>query len=142
MSLVQRSFFDRQVEPGLASGEEIGSRLLVVALERESFLEPHIFLTYLGPDHGANDLFEAVQRESDAVDTVTLNWDMHGEASEPLEDLISMAISRRFFQQCSLALQEKWRNNGRSLWPGGVVTSPLALSVTITALRRPVHRLV
>mmetsp|Transcript_3378 Transcript_3378/g.8748 ORF Transcript_3378/g.8748 Transcript_3378/m.8748 type:complete len:276 (-) Transcript_3378:115-942(-) len=139
IGLSMQEFFAGKIAPILERGEDINSRVTVVAFERKSHLDAQVFLTYFSPDHPAHKIFQNLEGDSD---TVTLKWDVHRECSLDLQWVIRNAIGAQFFQQCSLAWQAKRRNNDMSPWPGGVVTPPLALGVNITALPNGLDRLV
>lgn len=124
--------FCKQMEEGV--GELDTGLAGTIALEQKGarFLHAIQFISYLSADHSAHNCFRhtlrnggAEQQQQDGAHhfSMTLDWDWHPRdmlTRSPIQYLFHNSIGSRFFQQCSLAWQEKDRTKDSSPWPGGV----------------------
>ena len=125
----------------LDPGEAFHSRTFIVGLRSPASLtvEPHLFVTYLSMDHGAHRFFAEIQDTKVPLierDSVTVDWDFRSD--EEMQWTLRKCVGPKFFHQCSLAWQTKKKAKDPSLWPGGILTSPLALGVGIQKMPHPV----
>ena len=77
------------------------------------------FLSYMEVEHPAHKDFA---KTVGGALSIVLDWDGHDEA--PLQWLLCNAIGPKFYQECSLAYQEKVKKRDPSPFPGGVLTPP------------------
>jgi len=149
---VEQLLGGEEIQSCLDPGESLHSRFCIVGLEspKKTTIESTLFMGYLSPDHGAHRCFAEQLRaigsgggeigELGNLPSVTVDWDL--QTDEPMQkDILRRAIGPKFFQSCSLAWRAKKKAKDMSLWPGGVMTPPLALSMYLRKLPKPVGRL-
>jgi len=125
-------------------GDNMNERMTIVAVEQPGVqgVKIYVFLSYMSESHEAHTNYSCLVRDQlkrwpDISTEVVLDWDwdstkQNPQATDldfPLQWLFYNSIGPNFYQQCSLAWQEKRRENdaSRSPWPNGVLTPPLAL---------------
>lgn len=128
-------------------GESMSERIAVVVMEQPGVqgVKISLFLSYMSPAHEAHTSYSCLVRDqqnrwSGISSQVDLDWDFDSSRKEsdttnldhPLQWLFYNSIGPQFYQNCSLAWQEKrHKKEERSPWPNGVVTPPLALGLDL-----------
>jgi len=135
-------------------GENMNERVTVIVVEQPGVqqVKIYVFFSYMGQSHEAHTNYSCLVRDKvirwpDISTQVVLDWDWdwdsikhNPEATDldyPLQWLFYNSIGPAFYQQCSLAWQEKRRTDGkssRSPLPIGVFTPPMAFLVDFSHL--------